>query len=61
MPPPHSVCKLKYIRVSAFTVHNPISPPLYIDIKRIINHLNFYQYEKFSYHAITGQRKNEFR
>jgi len=21
------------------------SPPLYIDIKRIINHLNFYQYE----------------
>lgn len=45
--------------MSALRVHNPLSPPLYIDIKRIINHLNFYQYEKFSYHANREQREND--
>lgn len=33
-PPPHSISNLKYIRVSAFTVYYPLSPPLYIDIKK---------------------------
>ena len=61
IPPPHAASNLKYIRVAVARVHNPSSTPLYIDIKRIINHLNFYQYEKFSYHANREQRENEFR